>query len=62
MKYFHISNTILKQLYQLEKIKISAIKSCLDCEISALNDKTNTLSARTDLALKAIDKKQEKTL
>ena len=62
MKYFHKCNTILKQLYQLEKVKISAIKICLDCEITALNDKTNTLFARTDLALKAIDKKQEKTI
>ena len=32
-----------KQLYQLKKVKISAIKSGLDCEISALSDKTNTL-------------------
>ena len=42
------------------KEKISATKSYLDCEISALNDKTNTLSASIDLSLKAIEEKQRK--
>ena len=37
------------------KDKISALKSYLDCEISALNYKTNTVSASIDLALKAIE-------
>ena len=53
------SNT--KTIFKLEA-KISAIKSYLDCEISELDDKTNTLFARIDLALKAIEEKQEKTI
>ena len=51
------SNT--KTILKLEA-KISTIKGYLDCDISALNDKTNTLSASIDLALKAIEEKQEK--
>ena len=42
--------------------KIFAIKSYRDYEISVLNDKTNTVSASIDLALKAIEEKQEKTI
>ena len=52
-----VSNT--KAILKLEA-KISAIKGYLDCETSALNGKTNTLSASIDLALKAIEEKQEK--
>ena len=44
-----VSNT--KTILKLQA-KISAIKGYLDCKISALNDKTNTLSASIDLALK----------
>ena len=51
----------VKIILKLEA-KISAIKSYLDCEISALNDKTNTLSASIDLAPKAVEEKQEKTI
>ena len=47
------TKTILKQ-----EAKISAIKGYLDREISALNDKTNTLSTSIDLALKAIEEKK----
>ena len=54
-----ISNA--KTILKLEA-KISAIKCYLDCKISALSDKTNTLSASIDLALKAIEEKQEKTI
>ena len=54
-----VSNT--KTILKLEA-KISAIKGYLDCKISALSDKTNTLSASIDLALKAIEEKQEKTI
>ena len=54
-----VSNT--KTILKLEA-KISAIKGYLDCEVSALNDKTNTLSASTDLELKAIEGKQEKPI
>ena len=54
-----VSNT--KTILKLET-KISAIKGYLDCEISALNDKTNALSAGIDLALKAIEEKLEKTI
>ena len=53
------SNT--KTILKLEA-KISAIKCYLDCKISALNNKTNTLSASIGLALKAIEEKQEKTI
>ena len=53
------SNT--KTILKLEA-KMSAIKSYLDCEISELDDKTDTLSARINLALKAIEEKQEKTI
>ena len=53
------SNT--KTILKLEA-KISSIKSYLDCEISALNGKTSTLSASIDLVLKAIEEKQEKTI
>ena len=49
----------IKTILKLES-KISAIKGCLDCEMSAHNDKTNTPSASTDLALKAIQEKQKK--
>ena len=38
------------------------VKKSRDCQISALNGKTNTLSASIDLALKAIEEKQEKTI
>ena len=41
--------------------KIS-VKKSRGCQISALNGKTNTLSASIDLALKAIEEKQEKTI
>ena len=39
-----------------------SVKKSRDCQISALNGKTNTLSASIDLALKAIEEKQEKTI
>ena len=42
--------------------KIPAIKGYLDFEILALNDKTNSLSASIDLALKAMEGIQEKTI
>ena len=51
----------IKTILKLES-KISAIKSCLDCEMSAHNGKTNTPSASIDLALKAIQEKQEKPI
>ena len=62
MKYFHKCNTILKQLYQLEKAKIYATKTCLYCKIIAFNGKTNTLFASIDLVLKAVKEKHEKTI
>ena len=54
-----VSNT--RTILKLET-KISSIKCYHDCEISALIDKTNTLSAKIDLALKAIEEKQQKTI
>ena len=54
-----VSNT--KTVVKLEA-KISGIKVYLDCEISALNGKTNTLFASIDLALKAVEEKQENTI
>ena len=53
--------SITKTILKLEATA-SAIKSYLDCEISALNDKTNTLFTSIDLAPKAIEEKQEKTI
>ena len=54
-----VSNT--KTILKLE-VKISSIKGYLDCEISALNGKTSTFFASIDLALKAIEEKQDKTI
>ena len=50
-----------KTILKLEA-KIPAIKGYLDFEILALNDKTNSLSASIDLALKAMEGIQEKTI
>ena len=50
-----------KTILKLEA-KIPAIKGYLDFEILAFNDKTNSLSASIDLALKAMEGIQEKTI
>ena len=50
-----------KTILKLEA-KISVIKGYLDCKLSAFNDRTHNLSASTDLAIKATEEKQRKTI